>query len=129
MNEIDAFTHQKYLNLETFRRNGEGVQTPVWFAQEGELLYVLTLAQSGKVKRVRRNRKVNVAPCRMDGRLVGAWTPALAWESEEPEVKAKVDRMLDRKYGLMRRLFSLRRADRAGEATILEIQLVKAAGG
>jgi len=129
MTGIDAFAHQKYLNLETFRRSGEGVQTPVWFAQEGELLYVLTLARSGKVKRVRRNGTVNVAPCRMDGRLVGTWTPAQAREKGDPEVKQKVNRMLDRKYGLMRRLFTMRRADRAGEATILEIQLVKPADG
>jgi len=47
---------------------------------------------------------------------------------QDPEIKAKVNRMLDRKYGLVRRLFSMRRADRASEATILEIQLIKTIG-
>ena len=26
-----AFSEKKYLNLETFKKNGDGVKTPVWF--------------------------------------------------------------------------------------------------
>jgi len=122
MSLTDTFSHQKYLNLETFRRTGEGVKTPVWFAQEGELLYVVTLASSGKAKRIRRHGLVNVAPCRMNGKVVGAWAPALAREVTDPQVKARVDRLLDRKYGLMRKLFGGGRAGRGGENTVLEIK-------
>ncbi|MGA2111857.1 MAG: PPOX class F420-dependent oxidoreductase [Anaerolineales bacterium] len=121
----DAFARQNYLNIETFRRNGVGVQTPVWFAQDGNLLYVVTQASTGKVKRIRRSGRVNVAPCRMNGRLVGSWVPAQARENADPDVKAKVDRLLDRKYGLMRKLFGLGRSGRRGADTVLEIELVE----
>lgn len=123
MNLLETYARQNYLNLETFRRNGEGVRTPVWFAQEGELLYVVTLASSGKAKRIRNHGQVNVAPCRMNGEVVGSWLPALAREIIGPEVKTKVDRLLDRKYGLMRKLFAGRRTRRGEPDTVLEIKL------
>jgi PPOX class probable F420-dependent enzyme len=123
MNRLEEFAHQNYLNLETFRRNGEGVKTPVWFAQEDEILYVVSLGSSGKVKRIRNNGRVNVAPCRMNGKVDGSWLPALAQEITDPEVKARVDRLLDRKYGLMRKLFGGRSSRRAGPDIVLEIKL------
>src|ERR1700746_1348985 len=75
-----GFAGQKYLNLETFRKSGQGVKTPVWFAAEPSLkldsnearLYVYTVGVSGKVKRIRNNPGVTVAPCDMRGRLRGS---------------------------------------------------------
>lgn len=125
MSLIDSFAHQNYLSIETFRRNGTGVQTPVWFAQDGALLYVVTLASSGKVKRIRRSARVNVVPCRMNGRPVGSWVPAQAREISDPEMRAKVNRLFDRKYGLLRKLSGLRRATRGAQDTVLEIRLVE----
>jgi PPOX class probable F420-dependent enzyme len=54
--------HQ-FMSLITFRKNGEPVSTVVWFAQEADKLYVLTAADAGKVKRIRQNAQVEVAPC------------------------------------------------------------------
>jgi hypothetical protein len=62
-NPYKPFEKQKYLNIETFRKNGEGVRTPVWFVQDGEVLYARTIANSGKVKRIRNNGQVKIAPC------------------------------------------------------------------
>ncbi len=70
------FAGQKYLNLETFKKNGTGVKTPVWFAADpsasldsnGAKLYVYTIGVSGKVKRIRNNPHVKIAPCDMRGR-------------------------------------------------------------
>jgi uncharacterized protein len=121
MPSIDPFARQKYLNLETFRRNGEGVRTPVWFVQDGSVLYVTTQASSGKVKRIRRNGQVNVAPCTVDGRVTGAWVPAAARELTGEEDRQRVERLLDRKYGLVKKLFDLRR--QRAETTALEITL------
>jgi len=123
MNRLDQFSKQKYLNLETFRKNGEGVRTPVWFVQEGEKLYVVTMAGSGKVKRIHRDGHVNVAACRMDGRVVGAWLPALACQITDPGVRSAVDRMLEKKYGLLKRLFERQRLKRGSENIVLEITL------
>ena len=67
MEPFNQLKEAKFLNLETFRKNGNGVKTPVWFVQEGEVLYVRTIADSGKVKRIRNNQQVNVAPCKANG--------------------------------------------------------------
>jgi PPOX class probable F420-dependent enzyme len=64
------FAGEKYLNLESYRKNGTPVQTPLWFVQEGERLYVYSLAKTWKVKRIRRNPQVRVAPCTFRGRAV-----------------------------------------------------------
>jgi len=121
----DQFTKQKYLNLETFRKNGLGVKTPVWFVQDGDLLYVTTEATSGKAKRIRNNEKVNVAPCKMDGRLSGSWVPARVHELTEPADNLRVNRMLDKKYGLLKKLFDSQRARHGTKDTVLEITLVR----
>ena len=98
----DSFTKQKYLNIETFRKNGIGVKTPVWFVQDGEILYVRTGATSGKVKRIHNNPSVNIAPCKMDGSLVCDWMPALAREVFDRMIDRKVDQLLDKKYGIIK---------------------------
>jgi PPOX class probable F420-dependent enzyme len=124
MKKLDAFQKQKYLNLKTFRRNGECLDTPVWFVQEGESLFVHTMANSGKVKRIRNNGGVQIAPCRMDGRLTGSWATAHARQVDDPEVIKNVDRLLDRKYGLLKKMFAIRRKKEDAQDTILEIKMV-----
>jgi len=120
---IEQFAKKKYLNLETFRKNGAAVRTPVWFAQEGTTLYVITMANSGKVKRIRRNGGVNVAPCTATGRVTGTWAPARAREITDPEAGARINRLLDKKYGLIKKLFENQRSSRGSQDTVLEIVL------
>jgi PPOX class probable F420-dependent enzyme len=123
MKPIDQFAKKQYLNLETFRKNGESMKTPVWFVQEGEILYVQTVANSGKVKRVRNNGSVNVTPCKMDGTLIGTWVPANAREIKDVEIAQKVNCLLDKKYGLMKKILSRRAAKEGRQDTILEIKI------
>jgi len=54
------------------------VRTQVWFAADGETLYVYSLAGSGKVKRLRRNATAKVAACDARGRITGPWSDATA---------------------------------------------------
>lgn len=77
MDMLKPFENQKYLNLETFRKNGQAMPSPVWFVQDGEIIYIRTAANSGKVKRVRANPRVNLMPCGVDGEPLGAWTRRL----------------------------------------------------
>src|SRR2546426_12407625 len=73
------FAGQKYLCLETFRKNGLGVRTPVWFAASGPIspdsseviLYVYTIGNSGKGKPIRNNPRVRIAPSNKRGGLRG----------------------------------------------------------
>lgn len=116
------FNNQQYLNLETFRRNGAAIKTPVWFVQDGETLYVRTIANSGKVKRIRNNPQVNVAPCKVDGALLGNWIPAQAREVNDDSIDRKVDRLLGKKYGLMKIMFGLASSVKGQKYTVLEIK-------
>ena len=71
-----ALSGWKYISLETYRRNGAAVRTPVWFAEADGVLYVYSEANAGKVKRIRANPRVRVAPCDLLGNLKGAWVEA-----------------------------------------------------
>ncbi|MGH7789203.1 MAG: PPOX class F420-dependent oxidoreductase [Candidatus Binatia bacterium] len=64
---------EPYISLETFRRNGTGVQTPVWFATLDGKLYVVTDGTSAKVKRLRAGPRVRVARCNVRGTVSGDW--------------------------------------------------------
>jgi PPOX class probable F420-dependent enzyme len=95
---VKQFERQSYMNLETFKRSGQGVKTPVWFVQEGSMLYVRTGAESGKVKRVRNNGRARVVPSNAQGAPLGDGKARLV----EAEEAAHVNRLAARKYGLMK---------------------------
>ena len=103
---VDQFTNQNFINLETTRRNGEAVQTPVWFVELGGMLYVRTGADSGKVKRIRNNGLVRVAPCDYRGELQGDWVDAQA-RLVDSSTAEQVNQLFNRKYGLQKRGFEL----------------------
>lgn len=98
-NLTQAFSNAKYMNLETYRRSGEGIRTPVWFVESGNLLFLLTRSDSGKVKRLRHNPEVKVAPCKMNGEVTGEWSPAEAAFLESEESIKTVKTMFEQKYG------------------------------
>ena len=100
---IAQFANAKYLNLESFRKSGMGVRTPVWFAQQAEVFYVYTEPDSGKVKRIRNNPKVRVAPCDMRGNLRGAWVEARARICQGDEATLG-QQLLRQKYGWMKKI-------------------------
>jgi PPOX class probable F420-dependent enzyme len=106
-----AFDGQKYLNLETFRKSGVGVRTPVWFAAapagDGPpTLYVYTTATAGKAKRIRRSGAVRIAPCDSRGRVTGAWMDATAMLVEGPAFQAGM-RLIDSKYRPIKQILDL----------------------
>jgi len=103
---LAQFARAKYISLETFRKTGVGVRTPVWFAADPaapEMFYVYSEADAGKVKRIRNNQHVRVAPCSVRGTLRGAWVDGQAHliDGEEAE---KGQELLRRKYGWMKRI-------------------------
>src|SRR5216117_2155356 len=65
---LSHFDGERVISLETYRRNGEPVRTPVWFLKEDGLLYVHTDNGTGKVKRIVRNPKVRIAPSHFRGK-------------------------------------------------------------
>ena len=87
----------KYLSITSYRGDGSGVATPVWFATEGGRLFVMTHRDSGKVKRIRRNPLVSVAPCSARGHVRTEPIPGHAVILPSNEVE-RVKRMIGRKY-------------------------------
>jgi len=124
-NDLEQLSQYQYINLETFRRSGVGVKTPVWFVNKDDALFVRTLANSGKVKRIRHTGRVNIAPCKADGALLGEWIPAFAREVKDELIESQVERLLDKKYGLMKKIFALFSKLQGRQGTILEIRLVE----
>jgi PPOX class probable F420-dependent enzyme len=92
----------KYVNLRTYRKNGVGVDTPVWFAEKDGKLYVYSLADAGKVKRIRNNAKVQVAPCDLRGNRRGQWTAGTA-QIMNAAGDELGHRLLNQKYGFLKR--------------------------
>lgn len=97
----------KFLLLTTYRKNGEGVPTIVWFVREGEDLLVRTGADSGKVKRIRHQAGVKLVPCGPGGRPRGTDLEARASLLEPAEVAEEIEAKLRKKYGLQKKLVDL----------------------
>jgi hypothetical protein len=104
-NGLAQFDKQSYLNIETYRKSGEAVRTPVWFSQQNDGLYVWTSAASGKVKRIRNNSHVRIVPCTARGEPRGEWVDATATVLDGDGDRARD--MMRAKYGLTMRLFEV----------------------
>ena len=123
MENITQFANQKYLNLETYRKNGQVMLTPVWFVQDGDVFYIRTVADSGKVKRVRNNGKVRVMPCGQSGEPLGMWVDAHAEESTDAATFARVRELLIAKYGAMVEMFEKQTYEKGLKYTVIKIIL------
>ncbi len=120
---LTQFKGHQYINVETYRKTGEAVATPVWFIELDDKLYVRTGAQSGKIKRIRRNPKIRVAPCDARGNLLGEWVAAQAHIVDEKTAEA-VNQLLKKKYGLPKAFFdTVSRLSKAEEAVfVIELE-------
>ncbi|MEV0844827.1 PPOX class F420-dependent oxidoreductase [Streptomyces sp. NPDC049954] len=67
--DLDTLGRARYVSLTTYRKNGTGVATPVWAAVEDGELLVWTREDSWKVRRLRRDPRVLVAPCDVRGQV------------------------------------------------------------
>jgi PPOX class probable F420-dependent enzyme len=121
---VRELERESYVNLASFRRDGREVRTPVWIAPEGERLIVYTNAGSGKVKRIRRDGRVRLAPCDMRGKLRGDWVEARARVLEDPAERDRALEALVCKYGVQMRLarFFARLSGRWSQRAALEIE-------
>jgi PPOX class probable F420-dependent enzyme len=101
---FSSILEERFISLATSRRNGEEVRTAVWFAEADGCLYLRTIAGSGKLKRIKNDPRVRIAPCDIAGEISGAWldAQARALEADDPAVLV-ADRALDARYGDERR--------------------------
>jgi PPOX class probable F420-dependent enzyme len=105
--ELNEIGDPTYIALETFKKSGEAVNTPVWVTREGEKLDVWTQGNSWKVKRIRNNPHVRVAVSDSRGNPQSDWVDAHAVVQATPDLEAAQRNRMVRKYGMLFRAFAL----------------------
>lgn len=96
---MTQFEGYRYIALETFKHNGEGIRTTVWFVEEGGKLYIWTPANSGKAKRIRNNPRVRFATSSARGKSKGEWVEGEA-QILNPNDSTHPAELIRSKYGL-----------------------------
>ena len=99
MRAIATLEPESYVSLETFRRSGVGVKTPVWFSVLDDKLYVVTDGTSGKVKRIRATKRGRVAACGVTGTVHGEWFDAAVRIVKDRQLIDRAHAALKEKYG------------------------------
>lgn len=99
---LDGHTHAL---LVTFKRDGTGVPTPVWFARDGERLYVWTEINAFKAKRLRRDPRALVAPCGPTGKPSGPPVAARGRILTDAAERERAGRAIRAQWGFGRKLF------------------------
>jgi uncharacterized protein len=106
----------KYVLVTTYRRDNTAVPTPLWVVRDGDAIAVWTPTGSGKVKRIRHNPQVMVAPCTFGGEPLGDAVPARA-EILDAAGSQRIRKLIKKKYWL------------TGPLTVNLSQLRRGAGG
>ena len=104
---IQSIGNPRYIALETVRKNGEAVITPVWCAAENGRLYAFTDGSTGKVKRIRNNPNVKICVCTYSGTPKSEWVEATAKIQDSREDILHAHRLLMAKYWLQYRLINI----------------------
>lgn len=104
---ISTLSGHAYMNLETYRKNGMGIATPVWFTiGDDKMIYVVTRTGTGKVKRLRNDSKVRIVPCNMRGQPKAEWLNGNGTFASPEQLKLALIRR-DKKYGFKAKLSGL----------------------
>jgi uncharacterized protein len=129
MSTMQTINDARYVSLESFKRNGDGVKTPVWVAEVDGNTVFLTDGESYKVKRIRRNANVRVAPCNGSGsKILGPWQDGTARIVEDAGHGERIQAALSKKYGWQFQAFRLGSfvSRRAKRRMFLEVTLTPA---
>ncbi|GBE63765.1 PPOX class F420-dependent oxidoreductase [Mycobacterium sp. MFM001] len=95
----------KYALLITYRKNGQGVPSPVWFGcDDADRVYFDTEEAAGKVKRIRKNPEVRLAACDVRGKPLGPPAVGIA-RVLDPTETDHAERTIAANYGLGRKLY------------------------
>lgn len=122
---MSTLDNQNYILLGTLKKNGDYVDTPVWFARKGETLYMFSTGDAGKVKRLRNFPDARIAPCTVSGKPLGEFREASGRLLESDAEKREAHRALREKYGWQMRLLDIgaRLAGRINSRAFIAAQL------
>ena len=96
---------EKNISLTTFRKTGEEVVTPMWFAESIGTIYLETGANAGKLKRISHTTRVTLAPCTFSGKVTGSEIEGEARMLTESQEIITAKAAMSKKYGLVRNLY------------------------
>ena len=119
---LARFANQRYVNLESFRKNGQGIRTPLWFVEAQGVLYMRTPAQSAKVRRIRNNLRVRVVPSDLRGNPKGEWLEGEAHLIAATEAEW-VNQLVKHKYGLFKRLIDIRSRFKGTQYVVIAVHV------
>ncbi|WP_078292097.1 PPOX class F420-dependent oxidoreductase [Mycobacterium sp. D16R24] len=102
--DIGTVAAGRYILLTTFTKDGVPKPTPMGFVAEGDELLLTTSANTWKVRRIRRDRKVRVAVCTQRGRVISPVADATAVIVEDPASVARIREAVVTRYGLPSRI-------------------------
>lgn len=123
---ISGLTDTKYINLETCRKNGERVRTPVWFIELAGKLYLRTDANSGKIKRIANNENIRVAPCDIRGNIKGDWIGGKARVESKNDVEYEtINSLINKKYLFQHFFVKIMYKFRNIKVAIVSIELIQ----
>jgi len=119
--DLEPLRGHKYATLVTFRKNGEAMPSPIWFGLDNAgRAYAHTMADSGKVKRIRNNGKALIVASTTRGKPKGPVIAATAREvpkDEWPHAEAA----LAAAYGAGRKIYMRATGNTEGFETYIEI--------
>jgi len=95
---LEQFSEQKYINLETYKKDNTPIKTPVWFVIDNGLVYIITRESTGKVKRLKNNQNVRIVPCSFKGETKNEWIKGIA-QKITGEMAEKAIKLRKKKYG------------------------------
>ena len=121
-NHLDQFLDQKYINLETYKKDGTHVRTPVWFVIDKDLIYVITRDSTGKVKRLKNNQDVRIVSCSFKGEPKNEWVKGKT-EMITGEEADKAIKLRKKKYGMFARLSGIFTSQK-GNLVVYSIELI-----
>ena len=105
---MKSLQHARYINFATWRKNGNEVRTPVWFAaSNANTLYCFSAANAGKVKRLRHSNRSRIATCDARGGNLGHWVDTRAYLVSNIQEIDQAYQLLKKKYGLQMTITNL----------------------
>ena len=120
--KLSAFREGKYISLETFKKNGAGVKTPIWYVLHNGTFYAYTEANSWKVKRIGNNPRVRIAPCDIRGNVKGNFIEGRA-TIVTGEEENTANQLLDQKY-FLKKIFNLMTKIKRHQRAMIRVELL-----
>lgn len=103
---LSILEKHEYINLESYKKNGQAVQTPVWFMISDNTIFVQTAKTTGKIKRIKNNSKIRIMPCGIRGESKGEWVEGIATLADDTKIQ-EIIKLRVKKYGFKAKMLGM----------------------